>query len=64
MGRTNLSHLPEKLYLINKHKLLDFDYCDTSNGFIISEEFKEILDKQNPIKYLSTPVIMLNREGK
>ena len=64
MGRTNLSHLPEKLYLINKHRLLDFDYCDTSNGFIISEEFKEILDKQNPIKYLSTPVIMLNREGK
>ena len=64
MGRTTLTHLPEKLYLINKHRLLDFDYCDTSNGFIISEEFKEIVDKHNPMKYISTPVVMVNRAGE
>ena len=62
-GWMNLTELPEKLYLINKHRLLDFDYCDTSSGFIISEEFKEIMDNHNPIKYLSTPVVMVNRDG-
>jgi len=63
-GWMNLTQLPEKLYLINKHRLLDFDYCDTSNGFIISEEFKEIMDADNPMKYLFTPVVMLNRDGE
>ena len=63
-GWMNLTQLPEKLYLINKHRLLDFDYCDTSNGFIISEEFKEIMDAHNPMKYLFTPVVMLNRDGE
>ena len=63
-GWMNLTELPEKLYLINKHRLLDFDYCDTSNGFIISEEFKEIMDAHNPMKYLFTPVVMLNRDGE
>lgn len=60
----NLTELLEKLYLIYKHRLLDFDYCDKSNGFIISEEFKEIMDKHNPIKYISTPVVMVNRDGE
>lgn len=64
IGWMNLTELPEKLYLINKHRLLDFDYCDTSNGFIISEKFKEIMDKHNPMKYLFTPVVMLNRDGE
>ena len=64
IGWMNLTELPEKLYLINKHRLLDFDYCDTSNGFIISEEFKEIMDAHNPMKYLFTPVVMLNRDGE
>ncbi len=64
IGWMNLTELPEKLYLINKHRLLDFDYCDTSNGFIISEKFKEIIDKHNPMKYLFTPVVMLNRDGE
>ena len=63
-GWMNLTELPEKLYLINKHRLLDFDYCDTSNGFIISEKFKEIMDKHNPMKYLFTPVVMLNKDGE
>ena len=63
IGWMNLTELPEKLYLINKHRLLDFDYCYTSSGFIISEEFKEIMDNHNPIKYLSTPVVMVNRDG-
>ena len=44
-GWMNLTELPEKLYLINKHRLLDFDYCDKSNGFIISEELKAIMDE-------------------
>ena len=61
-GWMNLTELPEKLYLINKHRLLDFDYCDKSNGFIISEELKAIMDKHNPMKYISTPVVMVNRD--
>ena len=64
MGRKNLTNLPEKLYLINKHRLLDFDYRNLSNGFIISEEFKEIMDKHNPMKYISTPIVMINRDGE
>ena len=63
-GWMNLTELPEKLYLINKHRLLDFDYCDKSNGFIISEELKAIMDKHNPMKYISTPVVMVNRDGE
>ena len=63
-GWMNLTELPEKLYLINKHRLLDFDYCDKSNGFIIAEELKAIMDKHNPMKYSSTPVVMVNRDGE
>ena len=41
-GWMNLTELPEKLYLINKHRLLDFDYCDTSKRVYHSEELRRL----------------------
>lgn len=64
MGGLNIEQLPEQLYLINKHKIIDFDFYRETNGFIISELFKTILDKHNSMDYISTPITIINREGE
>ncbi len=55
--------MPEKLFLINKHRKLNFDVYPKNYGFIVSKEFKNLIDSLNHPKYISSPVEVLTREG-
>lgn len=66
MGWLNTDEIPEKLYLINKNKKVDFDYYLAPNGggFIISEAFKNIFDAQEHPNYIATTLEVVNRNGE
>lgn len=55
--------MPSKLYLINKHRKIDFDIYAKEGGFIISNDFKKIIDSFGHPKYISSPLEIRTREG-
>ena len=54
------------MVLINKHKKIDFDMYWEGNGsgFIVSKEFKNIIDEINHPKYIFCPIEIVTREGE
>lgn len=66
IGRLNTDEIPEKLYLINKNKKIDFDYylAPDGGGFILSEDFKNIFDAQEHPNYIATQLEVVNRDGE
>ena len=55
--------MPEKLVLINKHKKIDFDFFKKDGGFIVSNEFKSIIDSVNHPQYVLSHLDIKTREG-
>jgi hypothetical protein len=60
----NPVQMPEKLFLINKHRKIDFDMYQKEGGFIVSDKFKKIIDINNHPKYISTRLEVRTREGE
>lgn len=55
--------MPEKLYLINKHRKIDFDLYYKDEGFIVSNDLKNIIDSCNHPQFVSSHLEVRTREG-
>nr|WP_163219060.1 hypothetical protein [Bacteroides sp. 224] len=56
--------MPEKLFLINKHRTINFDLMYKDGGFIVSDIFKKVIDENNHPQYVSSRLEVLTREGE
>jgi hypothetical protein len=56
--------MPEQLFLINKHRKIDFDFYPKEYGFIISSKFKEIIDQIKHPSYVASKLQVVTRENE
>jgi hypothetical protein len=63
ISENDLIKMPEILFLINKHRKIDFDMYYKNDGFIVSNEFKAMIDGINHPIYIYSPLEIRNREG-
>ena len=55
--------LPKQLWFVTRDRVYNFDLRFSSEGFIVSHVFLELLQRHTSTPYVSTPVYMVNKFG-